>query len=89
MKDQKKSNEKKHEALMIKNEGDASAVQLVNEIIDQAIEKRASDIHLEPCQEDLKVRFRIDGLLYEIMVLAKDVMLTLISRIPEQSRKTL
>ena len=81
MKDQKKSNEKKHGALMVKNEGDASAVQLVNEIIDHAIEKRASDIHVEPCQEDLKVRFRIDGLLYEIMVLAKDIMLTLISRI--------
>lgn len=45
---------------------DAPVVKLVNFIIMQAIEDRASDIHLEPYEKDYRLRYRIDGVLYEI-----------------------
>ncbi len=46
---------------------DAPVVKLVNIIMTDAIKKNASDIHLEPYEKDFRVRFRIDGVLYEIM----------------------
>jgi type IV pilus assembly protein PilB len=39
----------------------------VNALLTDAIRKRASDIHVEPYEKMLRVRFRIDGVLYEIM----------------------
>jgi type IV pilus assembly protein PilB len=46
---------------------EAPVVKLVNAILTDAIRKRASDIHIEPYEKMLRVRFRIDGVLYEIM----------------------
>ena len=46
---------------------DAPVVKLVNAILTDAIKKRASDIHIEPYEKTFRVRFRIDGVLYEIM----------------------
>jgi len=46
---------------------EAPVVKLVNIILTDSIKKTASDIHLEPYEKDLRVRFRIDGVLYEIM----------------------
>ena len=46
---------------------DAPIVKFVNLLITQAIQDRASDIHLEPTERDLRVRYRIDGVLHEIM----------------------
>ena len=46
---------------------DAPVVKLVNLILRDAITKRASDIHVEPYEKDFRVRFRIDGVLYEVM----------------------
>ena len=46
---------------------DAPVVKLVNIILTDSIKKAASDIHLEPYEKDFRVRFRIDGVLYEIM----------------------
>jgi len=46
---------------------DAPVVKLVNIILTDSIKKSASDIHLEPYEKDFRVRFRIDGVLYEIM----------------------
>ena len=46
---------------------DAPVVKLVNAILADAIKKGASDIHLEPFEKVFRVRFRIDGVLYEIM----------------------
>ena len=43
---------------------EAPVIKLVNHIISQAIEARASDIHLEPFEEDLSLRYRIDGILH-------------------------
>jgi len=46
---------------------EAPIVRLVNTLLSDAIHKRASDVHVEPYEESLRVRFRIDGILYEIM----------------------
>jgi type IV pilus assembly protein PilB len=50
-----------------KSAGDAPVVKLVNLILLDAIRKKASDIHIEPYEKALRVRYRIDGLLYEVM----------------------
>ncbi|MCB0354306.1 MAG: type IV-A pilus assembly ATPase PilB [Bdellovibrionales bacterium] len=46
---------------------DAPVVKLVNAVLTDAIRKGASDIHIEPYEKTFRVRFRIDGVLYEIM----------------------
>ena len=46
---------------------DAPVVKMVNAILQDAIRKKASDIHIEPYEKLFRVRFRIDGVLYEIM----------------------
>ncbi|MBU1998942.1 MAG: Flp pilus assembly complex ATPase component TadA [Candidatus Omnitrophica bacterium] len=45
--------------------GDASIIKLVNQIILEAYRKRATDIHIEPYRQDVAVRYRIDGILYD------------------------
>ena len=45
----------------------APIVRLLNQIIEQAVHKRASDIHFEPMEEQLRIRFRVDGVLQEAM----------------------
>ncbi len=50
-----------------KSTEDAPVVKLVNAIMTDAVKKGASDIHIEPYEKHFRVRFRIDGILYEIM----------------------
>ena len=50
-----------------KSAGEAPVVKLVNLILLDAIRKKASDIHIEPYEKALRVRYRIDGMLYEVM----------------------
>ncbi len=47
---------------------DASIIKFVNQILSEAIKERATDIHLEPFQDELRTRFRIDGVLYDINI---------------------
>lgn len=56
-------------------------VRLVNSIFEQAITSRASDIHIEPFEHEIKVRYRIDGVLYDIMKLDISVLSSLVARI--------
>jgi len=60
---------------------DAPIVRYVNALITQAIQDRASDIHLEPTERDLRVRYRIDGVLHEIMRSPKSIQSGVISRL--------
>lgn len=60
---------------------EAPVIKLVDLIINQAIEDEASDIHVEPLQNKMRVRYRIDGILYEIPAPAKHLHLPIISRI--------
>jgi type IV pilus assembly protein PilB len=62
-------------------ETEAPAVKLVNYIIQKAVADRASDIHIEPQENDLRVRFRIDGVLHEAMPpTPKAIQTSIISR---------
>ena len=47
---------------------EASVVKFVNQIIREAIVERATDIHVEPLEDDLRIRYRIDGILHEVAV---------------------
>lgn len=60
---------------------DAPIVKFVNLLINQAIQDRASDIHIEPTERDLRVRFRIDGVLHEVMRSPKSIASGVISRL--------
>jgi type IV pilus assembly protein PilB len=60
---------------------EAPVVKLVDLIVRQAIDERASDIHIEPFKERISLRYRIDGKLYEIPPPAKHLHLPIISRI--------
>jgi type IV pilus assembly protein PilB len=60
---------------------DAPIVKFVNLLITQAIQDRASDIHLEPTEQDLRVRYRIDGVLHEVMRSPKSIQSGVISRL--------
>ncbi|WP_333657309.1 GspE/PulE family protein, partial [Tissierella praeacuta] len=59
----------------------APVVKLLNSIIEQAVRERASDIHIEPYSEDIRVRFRIDGDLRQIMILSKSTLSPITTRI--------
>ena len=56
-------------------------VKLVNLLISQAVADRASDIHIEPAEHDLRVRFRIDGVLHEVMRPPKNIQSGIVSRL--------
>jgi type IV pilus assembly protein PilB len=56
-------------------------VRLVNLLISQAIADRASDIHVEPGERDVRVRYRIDGVLHEVMRPPKNIQSGIVSRL--------
>jgi type IV pilus assembly protein PilB len=60
---------------------DAPIVKFVNLLISQAVQDRASDIHIEPTEHDLRVRYRIDGVLHEVMKSPKSIQAGVISRL--------
>ncbi|PSO44234.1 type II secretion system protein E, partial [Candidatus Saccharibacteria bacterium SW_7_54_9] len=60
---------------------DAPITRALNTILDYAARLEASDIHIEPRPENVKIRFRIDGILKEIMTLPKGVEAALVSRV--------
>lgn len=51
------------EHVLDEDDEEASVVQFVNQIIRQALNQRATDIHVEPLEDDLRIRFRVDGVL--------------------------
>ncbi|MBW8781444.1 MAG: Flp pilus assembly complex ATPase component TadA [Verrucomicrobia bacterium] len=65
----------------VETEGDAPIIKLVHQIILEAIQRRASDIHLEPLEKRFRVRYRIDGVLLEIENPPKRLQLSMISRL--------
>ena len=60
---------------------DAPIVRFVNLLVTQAITDRASDIHIEPTEHDLRVRYRIDGVLHETQRAPKQIQSGVISRV--------
>jgi len=66
---------------LLESEDDAPVIRLVNTLISQALKERASDIHIEPFESRVLVRFRVDGVLHTIVHPPKGVQAALISRI--------
>lgn len=60
---------------------EAPVIRLVDLVVRQAIKQRASDIHIEPFKDTIKLRYRIDGMLYEIAPPAKALHAAIVSRI--------
>src|ERR671919_20690 len=60
---------------------EAPIVKLVNLLVSQAVSDRASDIHIEPNERDIRIRYRIDGVLHEVMRSPKNIQNGLISRL--------
>jgi type IV pilus assembly protein PilB len=60
---------------------DAGTIRLVEQIIDQALAERATDIHIEPQERGLMIRYRVDGLLYNALTPPRSVYLGTVSRI--------
>ena len=77
--------EEKDDAEIVK-EVEAPIVKLVNGIFVNAIKAGASDIHLEPYESSLRVRYRVDGVMYTVMTLPTKIKAALTSRVKIMSR---
>ncbi|OGP80732.1 MAG: type II secretion system protein GspE [Deltaproteobacteria bacterium RBG_13_65_10] len=60
---------------------EAPIIRLINSLLYQAVKDRASDVHIEPFEKDLVVRYRIDGILYEILRPPKRLQSSIASRV--------
>ena len=70
----------------IQTADDAPVIGIVNSLFSQAVRERASDIHIEPQEVNLRVRFRIDGVLREISSFTMNIHAAIISRIKIMSQ---
>ncbi|HWA98130.1 MAG TPA: GspE/PulE family protein [Pirellulales bacterium] len=59
---------------------EAKVIQIVNDILDQALKRRASDIHIEPFEERCRIRIRVDGVLHELTPPPLPLYLPVVSR---------
>jgi general secretion pathway protein E len=66
---------------ILDQDSEAPIIRLVNSILSQAVRDRASDIHLEPFERSLKVRYRIDGVLNEVLSPPKRLQSAITSRL--------
>ena len=66
---------------LLDDTSDAPVIRLVNHMISQSVKANASDIHIEPFQETIKIRYRIDGILYDLLEPPKWIQSALISRV--------
>ena len=60
---------------------EAGPAQVINLLLRQALQDRASDVHVEPAEDRLRIRYRIDGILHEVLNLPIDMHPTIISRL--------
>ena len=60
---------------------DTPVTKIVAVILKHAIEGKASDVHIEPIENEVKVRFRVDGILYASLILPKEIQLSIVSRV--------
>jgi len=74
-------NVRAEEPVVVAARDDSPIVQFVDILIAKAIQERASDIHVEPSRDDLRIRFRVDGVLTDAMAPPKSLQSGIISRI--------
>ncbi|MCL4850475.1 MAG: Flp pilus assembly complex ATPase component TadA, partial [Bryobacteraceae bacterium] len=68
---------------------EAPVIRLVNAMIAQAVEKRASDIHVEPFEKQFRIRYRVDGVLYEQDPPPRELKAAIISRVKLMAKRNL
>jgi len=66
---------------LLENEDDAPIIKLINAMLSEAIKERASDIHIETFENTLQIRFRVDGVLREVLKPNRKLASLLVSRI--------
>ena len=66
---------------LLENEDDAPIIKLINAMLSEAIKENASDIHIETFEHSLKIRFRVDGILREVLKPKRKLASLLVSRI--------
>jgi general secretion pathway protein E len=66
---------------LLESADDAPIIRLVNTLLCEAVKKRASDIHIEPYERDLAVRFRVDGVLHNVIRPPRHIQSALCSRV--------
>ncbi len=66
---------------LLESDDEAPVIRLVNTLISQALKERASDIHIEPFEREVLVRFRVDGILHTIVTPPKGVQAAMTSRV--------
>ena len=71
---------------LLDDTSEAPMIKLVNHIISQSVKARASDIHFEPYQNSFTVRYRVDGILYDLLTPPKWIQPTLTSRVKVMSK---
>lgn len=71
---------------LLENEDDAPIIKLINAMLSEAIKEGASDIHIETFEKDLKIRFRVDGILREVLKPNRKLASLLVSRIKVMAR---
>lgn len=80
-KEQQASEKKEDEKASELDVSNSPIVQLVNKVIEQAVRQRASDIHIEPMEKQVRIRYRVDGVLENVMTYGLDVLTAIIARI--------
>ncbi len=78
---QEENEENKKTAIVETVSDDAPAAKIVSSLLKRAIRDKASDIHIEPNEKEVEVRFRLDGMLRKKISLPKDIQAAVISRI--------
>jgi len=71
---------------LLDGDGDAPIIRLINGLIYEAVKRKASDIHIDPFEEKLSIRYRIDGALTEVLTPARKIAAPLVSRIKVMAR---
>jgi general secretion pathway protein E len=71
---------------LLESEDDAPIIRLLNAVLTQAVKENASDIHIEPYENRLVVRFRVDGVLREVLVSRRALSPLVVSRIKVMSK---
>jgi general secretion pathway protein E len=71
---------------LLESEDDAPIIKLINALLTEAVKEQASDIHIEPFENRLVVRFRVDGVLKEVLAPAKAIAAPVVSRIKVMAR---
>jgi type IV pilus assembly protein PilB len=78
--------EKQDDAAAVENSNEAPIIRMVNLVIKEALRQRASDIHMEPGETDMRVRYRVDGVLQDVLQVPKENQNAVIVRIKIMAR---